>query len=245
MLPSAKGQYQARPMKWKVGKSSGGAVELAIDFALFGWWDGTQWIECDCEIQGYFYLTNKEGKINERSVETVEDVLGWNRSDGLNWFLNATNLPDCQLALDYEDYKGQQKIKVKWLNAFDRDPNSGLGDSDPTEVKALDAQFGSVFRATARKPVTAKPAAPARPAPTNPAQAEMSIAWAAFQKAFPELSKEAVAIEWKQAINEFKPTPPKTWLAADWTRFVADNFIKVVENPIEDDAVFVPDDIPF
>lgn len=243
MYASVSGQYQAKPKQWTVGPTKNGAIELTVDFHLTGWFDGENWLVTDAEIIGRFYLVTKDGTINTKTVETVEDVFGWNQADGTEWFAHIQELPACQVSCEFEEYNGKNTLKVKWLNAFDRDPNHGLKPINVTECKKIDGQFGNLFRANARKPATPKTSA--RPSPTNPAQAEMKMAWETFQKTFPDLPKEAIAIEWKQAMREFKPTPPQTWLATDWTRFVADNFIKVVENPIEQEAVFSSEDVPF
>lgn len=247
MLPNQKGSYQARPTRWKVGKSKNGALELAIEFSLFGFWDGAQWCSEESEIDGRFYLISTEGKIVERQVAAVEDVFGWNRASGTQWFLTQETLPDCQVAIDFEEYNGSQKIKVKWLNKFDREPNSGIGSSDPTEVKSLDAQYGGLFRATARG---GAPPAP-RPAGTPPTQNVLQIAkskaWQTFQLANPGKSKEEMAQAWKLAIaSYFGAAAAESLGARQFDKFAADGFRKeIVMVPDLDEQGIPEDDIPF
>lgn len=254
MLPSNAGSYQARPKQWAIAKSKNGALELSVEFSLFGFWDGDQWVQENSDIVGYFYLVSKEGKISERQIETVEDVFGWNRADGTQWFLSQRSLPDCQVALDFEEYNGQQRIKVKWLNAFDREPFAGVKPSDPAEVKTLDAKYGSLFRATARKApqVAAKPQRRASQPPSgpNPLSVAKQEAWSAFKRKNAGVSDEMISASWKSAVKEYFGDVPVTQLGADhFYQFLADDFKKIdglpSEPPLDPAGTFKEEEIPF
>jgi hypothetical protein len=253
MLPNAKGSYQAQPMSCRVGKSKNGALEFAVEFQLYGFWDGTNWVQESSEITGYFYLVTKEGKINETTVAQVEDAFGWNRASGTAWLAVVENLRECQLSLDFEQRdNGKDQIRVKWLNPLDHDPVGGLKPSDPQEVKSLDAQFGNLFRATARKPVENKPAPAASPTPLNPLAIAKKEAWTKFQVLHNGKSKEEMANVWKSAMAEYFDGAPTETLGADhFNRFAADKFEKAKElvaagdAPFGSEVQFQEDDIPF
>lgn len=243
MLPSNKGNYQARPMQWRVGQSKGGSVEFAVKFSLYGFWNGEAWEEVDSDIIGYFYLITKNGEVNEKTVEQVEQSFLWDRRDGTKWLAEATALPDCQVFCDFEEYQGQQRIKVKWLNPFGHEPNSGLSATDPQEVQNIDAKYGALLRGSSSKkgPTNAAPKAPA--APQNPQAIAKRAAWYEWKKGNPS---DTSGEQFKGAVRAyFNGRPIESLGAVEWDKFRADGFQKRVENPIGANEGFTEDSIPF
>lgn len=241
MLPESKGNYQARPMKWKVGTSKGGAVEFAVEFNCFNFWNGESWQSVDYDITGYFYLVTKDGKINDTTVKQVKEVFGWNPSNGVNWLATAGEFPDCQIFVDFESYEGKPQAKVKWLNPLNREPNNGIGASDPQEVSSIDAKYGHLFRASGG-PAAPKPAAK----PANQTTPGKRAAWEKFSKSFADLPRDARDNEWKSAVKDYRPGKPDAlWTDAEWLQFAADDFIRKVENPLSTERQFEPDEIPY
>lgn len=248
MLPNVKASYRARPMQWAVGESKNKAPQFAVEFALYEQWNGTEWAPCEFDITGYFYLLKKDGSINETTVAALEDAFGWNRTTGVKWLAQAGELPDCQVFCDYELYEGQQKMKVKWLNPFDKTPTGGVGSSDPQEVQSIDAKYGNLFRATARKtaaPSTTAPKANGNGTAVNPQAVAKREAWEAFKTANPGTQADQ-GEGFKRAVHDyFAGKPPESLGADQWRQFQKDGFRKLVESPIGEEQQFTEDDIPF
>lgn len=243
MLPESKGNYQARPMKWKVGNSGTGSVEFAVEFNLFNFWDGAAWQPVDYDITGFFYLVTKEGKLNDTAIKQVKEVFGWNPTTGVNWLATAGEFPDCQVSVDFEVYNGKSRAKVKWLNPLNQEPNGGIGASDPQEVSNIDAKYGHLFRASGGAPA---PKAAAKPPAANQTSPAKRAAWEKFNKTYPQLVGDAKGAEWKSAIKDYRPGKlVELWTDDDWTSFAADDFVrKAVESPLEESA-FQESEIPF
>lgn len=243
MLPTEKGNYQARPMQWRVGTSKNGAVEFAVEFSLYGQWNGETWQECDLSITGYFYLITKNGSVNEKTVEQVEQAFKWDRRTGTAQLANAGSLPDCQIYCDFEaGQDGGQRIKVKWLNQLDHEPGSGLKATDPQEVQNIDARFGALLRGSSpnKGPIAPPPAAnpPVKPNVRDEAKRK---AWEAFKTAHGNDGEK-----FKQMAHDYFAGKPFESLGADqWNKFREDGFQKLVTSPIGDEPMFKPDDIPF
>jgi hypothetical protein len=156
------------------------AVCVPIKVLLTEWWDGAQWVDWrsyGMEAQGDIWIGKKDGAVNEKQIEALVKCAGW---DG-----NLASLVDgswtptpCQVAVEEDSYNDQTRFRISWLNPLDRTPGGGsLSNVDETNVKALEARFGSPSRAivaAAKRnaaPTTGKPPAPPKPAARQPVPA--------------------------------------------------------------------------
>lgn len=162
------------------------------------------------EITAYVYLEKKDGSINDRAVEDLKKALGWpgdnpfwleGRGDPPN--TGPEQLPDCQVTLDWEEYKGKRSIRVQWINPYDSEGGGIQHSTDDVRKRVLN-RLGPKLRAmaggtpaakpaanpTGNAPARTPPAAPATPPPAaapptappaaKPARSTSNDAWAAF-----------------------------------------------------------------
>lgn len=81
---------------------------------------------------------------------------------------------------------------------------------------------------------------------TTPAEVAKRRAWAAYKAKFPESPTDELQEGFRQSVAGVFPGKKTELLtAADWDRFVAGDFVKVVENPISETPVFADSDVPF
>lgn len=130
------------------------------------------------------YVVGASGNVLERGVKTLVDVLGWTmdlESVGVSW----PNQPDptlgyhCQVEVEAEDYQGKTRYKVAWINPADGSGGAGkiAGALDVNAKRALQSQFGHLFRAVAGPKQAAPVGAPqAPPAPRPQASPAASYA---------------------------------------------------------------------
>lgn len=121
----------------------------------------TDWSEYDVHCSGTLWIIGTKGTINETAAKMARDVLGWNGS--LEQQDVATFKP-CQFTVNQEDYNGQARFKIGFLNEWDYKPTARTVDA--ATAKSLQAQHGSKLRAffgaksAAVKPPAGKPASP-------------------------------------------------------------------------------------
>jgi hypothetical protein len=139
------------------------SIALAIEFLITDKLEGDEWTDWtpyeDHTIIGWFYVVKRDGTPNDTTVENLARVLGW---DGQ--FKSVEYPPartPCQIVVEWDEYNGQKKLKVNWLNPVDHSP--GLKNADPSKLAALDGRYGSLNRAivsTVAKPVAGEKAMP-------------------------------------------------------------------------------------
>lgn len=253
MIPTKSGKYIARPVQWTVSESTNHCPQFVAGFAIIYWWNGAQWEDVtaqDLSITAYMTLFDRSGNPQEFNIDGLKDSLGW---DGLS--LTSLNESDwsgveVQLVIQEEEYNGQKKMKVKFINPRDYVGGGGVEKSDPAAVKNLDQMFSGKLRA-----LNGGKASAAKPAPAGNGQLQITEAEKERRLAYNALTgkmeanatKEAKAELWKEtARNYFKGKPQEQVSAAEWRQFVKDDFVKPVPvNPIGDEAEFKEEDIPF
>jgi len=182
MQPEKDGTYRAEVMSAAAGTGAGGAAQVVFQFALTEEFTNGEWYATaeGQEIRGYQYLLTKAGAVNETTVNNLREALGWPNDDPF-WFedqLDGEGLLPVQIVLGWEEYQGKPSLKVKWINAYDRDPSAGsLAHVSDDERRALRQQVGAKLRAFGATPSAAKPAPPPRNAvPANDGLTE-EVVW--------------------------------------------------------------------
>jgi len=237
-LPTKDGTFKAQILEW--GVKTDGTPAFVAKFDLLEHWNGTDWDPAggDYQITGYFYPVKKDGSINEGGYNSLRESLGW---DGGSWASlegGDYSKTEVQVVLGFEEYKGQQKIKVQYMNPIDRTPGGpGVGKADPQAIRSLDAQFGSKFRAqSGTAPAATRTAAPAPVASSNGGAAKSAklLAYEAFNAKFDaDADKETRDRMWKEILPELAtkdllaPTDAKLWTDTHWKKaaeVIADRF---------------------
>ena len=144
------GTFKARPVAMGLQNAKESkSVAVWIEFQIIaqqeneGWtdWSGYE----DHAIVGYFWIVKKDGSVNTRTVENLAEVLDW---DG-NPDTIMGDPPDIpvQITVAEDTYNGKTSLKVQWFNPVDY--QGGIVSASPEQVKAINAQFGSLLRAAA------------------------------------------------------------------------------------------------
>jgi hypothetical protein len=115
--------------------------------------------------------------VNEKQIEALVKCAGWDGN--LSSLVDGSWTPTpLQVSVEEDTYKEQTRYRIAWLNPVDRTPGGGsLSNIDTSNVKALEARFGSPIRAivgSAKRnaaPTTGKPPAPPKPAARQPVPA--------------------------------------------------------------------------
>ena len=157
------GRFKARPKSWIVEENKNtGTLQFVCAFGITAAFTGAEWedwSEYDLEKTGYFYLSKKDGSPNETCIRGLRESLGW---DGLS--LEALQNSDwsrvtVQITTGFEDYNGQQRLKIKFINPEDWE-GAQFKPLDQPALKSLNAKWGSKLRAVSPKPAANASGAP-------------------------------------------------------------------------------------
>lgn len=246
MLPNREGRFKAYVIEH--GVSETGPNNLATFICKFGLQDelvSGQWVPLGIEdagmnITGYFYLERKDGAINNVAVDQLKSAFGWDGRDPM-WLQDSDfSQHQVQVKLGYENYNGQQRLKVQFVDAAEGNGGAVPRADDGTR-RSIANRLGSKLRALAGgtpvqtpkpqgKPISppSKPTQTARPAPAPAAPAAKPLdadgAWAAFVGQFsPNADQKFLEREWFRIAAELFPgRDMESFTAEDWARFVAE-----------------------
>jgi hypothetical protein len=124
----------------------------------------TPWAEYQQEITGFLCLYTKDSKTGQwkelMNAGQLKKAIGWTGKsfEELNTLGNGKRI---LFRVEEDDYNGQVKLKVQWIDAVDADPVRQLAKATPEKIKAMDAAFAGVLQAApvapAKAPATAVP----------------------------------------------------------------------------------------
>lgn len=141
MLPLVKAYYAARATGYPIqfAPSSNGNMQIAVEFK----------VEDHAELAGdtITWIGHFTDDTAERTLESLQ-IAGWQGEDVSELAGRPGNdvLPDqVSLACDVEEYKGEQLLRVQWVNRPKRHFKFKQ-EADPGELRAL----GARLRATAK-----------------------------------------------------------------------------------------------
>ena len=143
------GTFRVEPVDWHTSRSQTGAMSLVVNYLITAQFDPetkswVDWSKYDMGIVGWHYLIQKNGSLNERTVENVIQALGWS-GVFTDLSLESTKLTRCQIEIKNETYNGTTSLKVKWINKWDSVPGGNTASDD--DLKGFDTQFGAQLRA--------------------------------------------------------------------------------------------------
>jgi hypothetical protein len=154
------GLFKAKPIEWCCKTASTGTPSIEVLFEVVEVRDGTDWKPAiPSLVRGSFWPVKKDGTANDKTIETLCNVLGWGGT-----FAEVADGPPLQKGLvqievDGQQYKDKTYYKVSWL----RDENAEPSETAVTPEKAnrLDAKYGDSIANIAQHYTKARPAAPA------------------------------------------------------------------------------------
>ena len=116
------GRYRATPIAWDVIQSdSSKSVGVRITYMCTTFWNtgNSTWVAFALPlpiVDGTFWFTKRDGMPNERAVRDLANVLKWD-GDPLAFVEDGRwKPPACEIVVEAEEYKGQNRLRVKWIN---------------------------------------------------------------------------------------------------------------------------------
>ena len=174
MLPNREGRFKATILEHGVAETGPNNLATFIcRFRLTQELGNGQWhpVDEDWDITGFFYLEQKNGSVNSVTIDSLKSAFQWDGRDPL-WLQDTDFVASghvVQIKLEYEQYNGQRKIKVRYVDAEDSDGRGLVPKADDAARRSLSMRLGSKLRALAGgTPVNTPPPAgkPAMVAPT-------------------------------------------------------------------------------
>lgn len=155
MQPTQAGRYIARPIEWTVNESNKGLPQFVCKFDLLQYESRDGWSDISADQQqttGWFnliYMKDGQPVRNDISFEQLMDALGWDGASLTTLSTTDWSAVEVQIVMDWENYKGKDQLKIKFLNP--RDYGGGMKKSAPEEVQSIESKYGALLRATAKK----------------------------------------------------------------------------------------------
>ena len=126
MMPNVKDCFMRTPST--IGLDETGQnklLQVIIRYRLFEELASGEWVDCSgegMEITGYHILEKRDDSLNENTIESLKAALGWDGRDPFWLQDNAEHLAQqpVQVKLAFEEYNGQQPLKVQFLNPVRR-----------------------------------------------------------------------------------------------------------------------------
>lgn len=145
------GTFRGLITEYGLKEFDSGAVAVAIKARLDQIWTGDDWqdwSEYGMEAEGNIWIVGKEGKPNDRGVESLIKCAGWDGNilavSGETWKPTPS-----QFVIKAEQYQGRAFNKIAFVNEHDRTPGGSLSNMTDEKVKSLATRFGSQFKAIA------------------------------------------------------------------------------------------------
>ncbi len=164
------GVARAYPVSWGLTEPPSGAIGWACRFRIVEWWNGEaweDWTQFECEVEGTFWLTKKDGTVNENAARSLSDSLGWNDAEFETLRRFDWSGKGVQIAIKEEEYNKVRRFRAAFINPWDSTPGGGASDMSDEKIKQAQARFGSQLRAIiGQKP--APPGSPSAPKPVVP-----------------------------------------------------------------------------
>lgn len=109
-----------------------------------GLWE--DWSQYEIEARGTLWIIKKDGSVNTSQVNTLATVGGWDGT--IEVIENKGWQPEpMQFTVGEEEYKGQKRYKISFINAYHRTPGASTGNVDGEKAKEIKTRFGGALRA--------------------------------------------------------------------------------------------------
>jgi predicted SnoaL-like aldol condensation-catalyzing enzyme len=194
MLVEKTGIYRARPIVSAVEEKEGTkTVQFVGSFRCteIRTTEGWKPIDGEQQITAYLNLITKEGKPNEINYRALRESLGWDGTSFASLQREDWNGTEVQIVVDDEEYQGQTKRRVKYINPRDYEGGGQVAKSDTQTIQSLDAKYGSLLRALAGSKANGSP-----PAAVTSQAIGKDVAWTTFNKLVDAYGQDNPAEAW-------------------------------------------------
>lgn len=144
------GHYRIKITETGLKEMQSGAVAISLKAHILEAWQDDEWADIshlENEIEGDVWIITKEGATNDSAVESLVKWAGWNGD--LASVLDGSWMPlPCQTQVKREDYKGNTRFKLSFINDWNRTPR-GMTNVSPEQVGALLSKYGRDLKAVA------------------------------------------------------------------------------------------------
>jgi len=168
------GTFRAEITEYGIREAESGSVGVTIRCKLTEWWDGQQWLDWssyDVEALGDVWIVKKDGSLNEPAAQSLIRHAGWDGN--IDAIANSVWQPTkCAVAIQREEYKGQVRFKIAFVNDWARTPGQ-LSSISADKARELATRYGGQLRAMAgsvqrnHAPTTGAPARPPAAKPVH------------------------------------------------------------------------------
>lgn len=247
-LPTEMGSYIAGLSDWTVEDT-----QFIARFDLRQHFNGSDWVDVSARslgITGYFYVIKKDGQPNKTTIDNLKASLGWSGRSLAELVQTDWSGVEVQITVGQEEYQGQWRTNVKWINPRDAIPGGGpLKKPEAQEIQSLDAKYGAMLRAMNGAEPAKAPANGAAgkfaPVVNGAADTARKQAWADFRANWDEVVKAKPEEEphrndrWKEIVEQLGIIDQAKASAADWKK--VSDFVKSISLA----PAFSDDEIPF
>lgn len=126
MLPNREGRFKAAILEHGVAETGPNHLATFVcKFRLTEELVNGEWtpVDDDFQITGYFYLEKKDGTLNTVTIDSLKSAFGWDGRDPF-WLQDADfDGLIVQVKLTYEQYNGQTRLKVQYVDAENATPS--------------------------------------------------------------------------------------------------------------------------
>lgn len=129
----SKGSHKAKPVKWWTGESSHGTPYIAVQFEIVATGETITWW----------------GYVTERTIDRVIESLrycGWWGHELAKMGEEGMGTKEPIIVVDHEEYNGEIRDRVQWVNSGERAVTMG-GGMDPATERSFAARLAQAARA--------------------------------------------------------------------------------------------------
>jgi hypothetical protein len=149
------GKYQGHIVQSKVDTTRNGCVQFVAVLRLTRC-EGVD-LPAPYTPTAYMSLTKNDGSRNISQVDSLMAALGWDGVSLKKLHLTDWSSREIEAVIDWDEFNGTRKLKVKWLNAPGSVPT--LKSTDPKLIDELEAFWGGGKRPAPRQAQPAPAAA--------------------------------------------------------------------------------------
>jgi hypothetical protein len=164
------GQFKAKIIEYGIRSADSGAVAVSLKAHLTELWHEDHWVpwaEYQQEATGDVWVVKKDGTVSQDSAENLMRCTGWDGSftsiSGKTW-----EPTDCQVQISKDEYKGQVRYRINYVNPIDRDPTGSMSVVPDDKIRELENRFGAPLRAIRGNVMRNQPAGNGKSAPPAP-----------------------------------------------------------------------------